>query len=319
MKRLLPFFLLIALAGCTHAQVASPPAFANGLGPGYQDVTETATPAAPPASTLRLYADSTSHTLTCIKNGGSNCLFDAGSLSGTAVTITSLAAGDVLSYNGSAWVNSVLGIATSRTVANTGATYATTDRNKRVIRTLTSAQTDTVPAISASYPDAFLFQIINAGSATITLQTGYTGFVYPGETATMRSNGTTWEKSSQYSGIIPQQRLEHVITLNIGATGAGGVFFEADYACTIYKATVTGQASGTAQIDVWKHAAGTIPSAGDKISGTGWTPLSGAQLLQDSTSTLSGWSSVTVAKGDLFGWTSTLTTMTGATVQLFCH
>lgn len=120
---------------------------------------------------------------------------------------------------------------------------------------------------------------------------------------------------------VQQRTIEHVITFNIGATGAFNKSFEADFSCTIYKATITsdGGTSGTAAIDIWKHASGTIPTSGDKISGTGWTPLSGAALLQDSSSTLSGWTSTTVAKGDLFGGTSTLTTITGFTLQLFCN
>lgn len=126
---------------------------------------------------------------------------------GLGCDTTGKATGDVFEWDGTKCVPASLGFATSRTVADAAATYTTTDKNKRIIRTLTSPQTDVVPAISASYPDGFLFEIINSGSATITLSGGYTGYVYVGETARLRSNGTTWEKSSQYSGTIPVQRM----------------------------------------------------------------------------------------------------------------
>lgn len=141
-----------------------------------------------------------------------------GKVNGEVFDTTAPANDDAWCYSSSLvkWVKCVPGLPTSRTVGNASAAYGTADRNKRVLRDLTSAQTDTVPTATTAtcgagsdpcYPDGFIFQIANIGSATITLQTGYTGFVYVGETATMRSNGTTWEKSSGYSGLIPQQRM----------------------------------------------------------------------------------------------------------------
>ena len=78
MKRLFLFVMLacsLAAAQGGHTSAgAGAGAFSGGAGPTFQDVIESAAPANPAASTERVYADSTTHLLTCLTSGGGNCL-----------------------------------------------------------------------------------------------------------------------------------------------------------------------------------------------------------------------------------------------------
>jgi hypothetical protein len=64
-------------------------AFINGLGTGFQDVTEIAAPANPGAGNDRLYLNSSTHLLTCITSSGANCAPSGGG----SGTVTSFSAG----------------------------------------------------------------------------------------------------------------------------------------------------------------------------------------------------------------------------------
>ncbi len=100
------------------------------------------------------------------------------------------------------------------------------------------------------------------------------------------------------------------------ATGAVGFFPTANFSCTITRAQVSGDVSGSLTVDVWK-AAGAIPTSGNKISASAPVTLSSAQLNQ--ASSLSGWTTA-VTTGDVFGFSvATATTVTKATVQLWCQ
>jgi hypothetical protein len=115
----------------------------------------------------------------------------------------------------------------------------------------------------------------------------------------------------------------HAVNIGISgspiATGTGSVSLPAtaNFTCTINKAQVTGNASGSITVDIWKSNA-AIPSSGNKISATAPVTLSSAQLNQNSA--LTGWTT-SVAPGDVF-WASVATVdgvLTNAIVQIWCQ
>ena len=115
----------------------------------------------------------------------------------------------------------------------------------------------------------------------------------------------------------------HSITIPISGspivTGTGSVGLPANlnFSCTINKAQVIGNVSGSITVDVWKAAA-AIPNSGNKISASAPVTLSSAQINQNSS--LTGWST-TVTSGDVV-WASVASvdgTLASATVQLWCQ
>lgn len=116
----------------------------------------------------------------------------------------------------------------------------------------------------------------------------------------------------------------HVITFPISgaagaaiSTGALKSFPTAEAACTIYRTDISADQSGSITIEIWKHAAGTIPTSGDKISASAPITLSSAQLNQNGS--ISGWTT-SVAKDDIFGGTIvTAATVTVVTAQIWCR
>jgi hypothetical protein len=99
-KRLL-LLAILALSCAAFGQAGTPSNVAGNGGSGafaggaaatsFQDVTEIAAPANPAAGVERIYSDSTTHVLTCLKSSGASCLTAAGtvtSVSGTANQIS---------------------------------------------------------------------------------------------------------------------------------------------------------------------------------------------------------------------------------------
>ncbi len=89
-----------------------------------------------------------------------------------------------------------------------------------------------------------------------------------------------------------------------------------NFPCTINKAMVSADASGSVTVDVWK-AAGVIPTSANKISASAPITLSSAQLNQDSDRT--GWTN-TVTAGDVFGFdVKTVATVKKIIGQIWCQ
>lgn len=100
-------------------------------------------------------------------------------------------------------------------------------------------------------------------------------------------------------------------------TGAVGIFPMTDFACTINRWDVSADRSGSITIDVWKHASGTIPGSGDKISASAPVTLSSSQLAQNGS--LTGWTTA-VSVGDIFGFSvASATTVTRITATVWCQ
>lgn len=115
------------------------------------------------------------------------------------VTITSVATDQVLAYNGSAWVNTSVGIATN---AQTGTTYTvlTGDRGKLVTQSNTSATTVTLPQSGgAGFAAGWYYKTcnINTGPVTIVPTTSTINgvarlFLFNGWCATIVGDGTNY-------------------------------------------------------------------------------------------------------------------------------
>lgn len=99
-------------------------------------------------------------------------------------------------------------------------------------------------------------------------------------------------------------------------TGDLNTFPTAAFSCTINRADISADQSGSITVDIWKDA-GTIPTAADKISASAPISLSSAQLAQNVA--LTGWTT-TVTSGDVFGATvATVATVERVTVQIWCQ
>jgi len=108
----------------------------------------------------------------------------------------------------------------------------------------------------------------------------------------------------------------HVITFSLVGTGNSGWYPSVDYSCTIYKAMISGDVSGSMTVDIWK-ANGAIPTSSNLISASSPVTLSSAQLNQNSS--ITGWTT-SVSPGDVFGaYVQTMSGVTKATVQIWCR
>jgi hypothetical protein len=117
----------------------------------------------------------------------------------------------------------------------------------------------------------------------------------------------------------------HVVSIPISGspivTGTGSVGIPGpsytNYSCTINRASVIGNLSGSITVAIWKANA-AIPTSGNIISSSAPVTLASAQLNQSSS--LAGWT-LTVAPGDVF-WATVVTVdgvLTSVSVQLSCQ
>lgn len=101
-------------------------------------------------------------------------------------------------------------------------------------------------------------------------------------------------------------------------TASVGIPGIVNYSCTINKATIIANASGSITVDIWK-AAGAVPGSGDKISASAPVTLSSAQL-NTTGPVLTTWTK-TVTANDVI-WASVATVdgvLTAASITLTCQ
>lgn len=115
---------------------------------------------------------------------------------------------------------------------------------------------------------------------------------------------------------------QHSITFVIDGGGTAilagdlNAFPTAAYSCTINRADISADQSGSIEVDIWLES-GAIPTAADLISGATPVELSGAQLAQNVS--LAGWS-LAVVSGDVFGASvASAMTVERVTVQIWCE
>jgi len=99
-------------------------------------------------------------------------------------------------------------------------------------------------------------------------------------------------------------------TPTLGTVG----YIVAPFSGTITRWDVVSDQSGSVVVDVWK-AAGSIPTDANRIAGTEKPALTAAQLANDTS--LTTWSTLAVAAGDVFGFElESVTTCTRVTVEV---
>lgn len=92
------------------------------------------------------------------------------------------------------------------------------------------------------------------------------------------------------------------------------VYVKVPFSGNITRWDIFADAAGSAVVDVWKHASGTLPTVTDTIAASAKPTLSSAQINSDAT--LTGWT-VAVAAGDIFGFNlDSVTTCKRITVEL---
>jgi hypothetical protein len=134
--------------------------------------------------------------------------------------------------------------------------------------------------------------------------------------------------STQTLGLRYADRVRQVQVTVIGSDLASAglkAFGQVNFAGTIVGAAVVGDVSGSASAEVWKKSgtapptAPSVPSSGDKISGSTPLAISTAQTAAYDASALSGWSTLTVAKWDSIGFklTGAATTVTNVRFVLY--
>jgi len=177
---------------------------------------------------------------------------------------------------------------------------------------------------------------ITSGPATVTMDSSsgntYGDCVYPSGSAAGKYTdagsaicpvgvqgvgymvSATSSTATQTIYVVPLTTNNHCIEFAVDGngsaiqTGALGSFPQnRQGAWTITNVTATADQSGSFSLDIWKKAASggqpQIPAAANKISGTSYQILNSTQANTDST--LSGWTSTSVANLDTFGGTIT--------------
>lgn len=147
---------------------------------------------------------------------------------------------------------------------------------------------------------------------------GNTGPTGPAGTGSTGATGATGVTGATGSGAS----VTHVITYSfdgLGAvltTGDSGRYPTARFACTITTYDASILPSGSLSVDIWKKA-GAIPTSSDKISGSSPIDITSNVLVQSGS--VSGWSPVSVATGDVFGASiASVTNATSGTIQIWC-
>jgi hypothetical protein len=132
------------------------------------------------------------------------------------------------------------------------------------------------------------------------------------------TNGKGLVTAQSATTITPQHSIMFSVDGGGSAITTGDLnqFPTANYSCTINKAQISANQSGSITIDIWKANA-AIPTSGNKISASAPVTLSSAQLNQ--ASSLSGWT-LSVSPNDVFGATIvSASTVQKVTVQLWCQ
>ena len=125
------------------------------------------------------------------------------------------------------------------------------------------------------------------------------------------------------TGMLPANQIIRSIEFVIdggGSTITTGVkgFLMVPMACTITKATLLGDQSGSIVVDIWAKAfASSLPTVANTITASDLPTISSAVTVQDST--LTGWTT-SLAANSMIGFNvNSVTTMTRVTVALQCN
>jgi hypothetical protein len=161
---------------------------------------------------------------------------------------------------------------------------------------------------------------VNAGTQFQIAQYATTGSTVSGKSIPNSPNGVAFNSGTgNFSALSAPLHVINFVIDGAGSaivTGAQGIFPSVNYGCTINKAMISADQSGSITVDIWKKNA-AIPASGDKISASAPITLSSAQLNQ--ASSLAGWST-SVAANDVFGFSvASATVVTRVLGEIWCQ
>jgi hypothetical protein len=136
------------------------------------------------------------------------------------------------------------------------------------------------------------------------------------EFKTERSTGAAWQDYSDAAGVGLVDAIEFIIDGGGSAitTGVKGDL-EVPFSCTINRATLLADQSGSIVIDIWKDTyANYPPTVADTITASAKPTLSTAIKSQDAT--LTGWTTTITAGNTLRFNVDSITTCTRVTLSL---
>lgn len=180
----------------------------------------------------------------------------------------------------------------------------------------------TVVTVAVSLPTIASIQAglpVLARTGNTSTYVSAAGTLISGHCLSIDANGNAIDAGSACSSGSAQLHAINFVVDGGGAVVATGdtkTYLTVDYACTINKATISADQSGSVTVDVWKASA-AIPTSANKISASAPVTLSSAQLNQNSP--LTGWTTA-VSVGDVFGFSvATSATVTRVMGQLWCQ
>ena len=159
-----------------------------------------------------------------------------------------------------------------------------------------------------------------AQTGNIVLSTSGTHLFLTGELIVLTCNGTVCTQE----GTVASQLITPYTTIGITVDGGGSAittgvkgYAEVPFACTIDRATLLADQSGSIVIDVWKDTyANYPPTDADTITASAPPTITTATKSQDAT--LTGWTT-TVTAGDIIGFNvDSATTVTRVHLTLRC-
>jgi hypothetical protein len=145
-----------------------------------------------------------------------------------------------------------------------------------------------------------------------------------GSTAVTQSPGDNTAKVATDAFVQSAIGVSQLHSITFAINGGGSVistgdvheYITVDFNCTISRVDISGNPSGSMTVDIWKVNA-AIPTGTNKISASAPATLSSSQLAQSGS--LSGWSTSVVANDVFDANVATVSSVTSATVQLWCQ
>ena len=256
-------------------------------------------------------------TISGLISAGTNVTVTGSGTSGSPYSIASTGGGGmtypgagVPQSTGSAWGASI-------TLGTGVGTALTANVNGSGAISLATSPTFVTPTLGAATAASINKMAITAPATSSTLA------VADGKTATINNTVTlTGTDSATYNlASMNTDAIEFVIDGGGSAitTGVKG-YLEIPYACTINRATLLADQSGSIVVDVWKttyasfDGGATHPVSGDKITASAPPTISSATKAQDAT--LTGWTT-SVSAGDILAFNvNSATTVTRITISL---
>ena len=163
---------------------------------------------------------------------------------------------------------------------------------------------------------------IDGSASNLTLNQGFGFDIYTDGTNYFTVRGAvTPQVNDRWSSVVLA-----VSGISVISTGDVGAYFQVPYAGTIVGWSVTSKNTGSITVDVWKEAgtppptatAPPIPTSANKISASTPVTVTTASAASGGATAISTWSTLTVAAGDVFGFSvASVSVFTAFTLQIY--